>query len=350
MSIRSGSASNSLIITRLGRPRAASTLHRNCYTVSGMPVISSTSPFTLIDLNWTNRPHAIASMLVECNGVRALIDPGPESTLNTLRSALQSRDLDFQSLDFLILTHIHLDHAGAAGALVRENPRLRVYVHQFGATHMVDPSRLLASAGRLYGGNLIPLYGECAPVPESALLPLDGGEKIRVGEVELEVFYTPGHASHHVSFWHAPSRTAFVGDTAGIRVQGDSFLLPATPPPDIDIELWNQSLDTIDSWKPERLFLTHFGFIENPAAHIQLYRDRLRDWTALTQRLLQENETPEAAEPKFVEAVASEVRGALPPDAAELYIFNGGLGLSWRGLVRYVRKRASREKSAGENG
>jgi glyoxylase-like metal-dependent hydrolase (beta-lactamase superfamily II) len=311
-----------------------------------MHLISLTTPFTLIDLNWTGRPHAIASLLIDSAGVRALIDPGPESTLDTLRAALHSRNLDIQTLDFLILTHIHLDHAGATGALVRENPRLGVYVHQFGATHMIDPSRLLASAGRLYGGNLIPLYGECGPVPEASLLPLDGGEKIQIGDVELDVFYTPGHASHHVSFWHAASRTAFVGDTAGIRVQGDSFLLPATPPPDIDMELWNQSLDSIASWRPERLFLTHFGYIENPAAHIQLYRDRLRDWTALTDRLLQENETPEAAEQKFVESVSSEVCKALPPEAAELYIFNGGLGLSWRGLVRYVRKKAQREKSA----
>src|SRR5579862_8321962 len=339
MSIPSASASNSFIFTSLRRP-SASRFRRNCYTVPGMSQLLASAPFSAFDLHWTGRAQAIASLL---------IDPGPESTLDTLRAALHSRSLDFRSLDFLILTHIHLDHAGATGALVRENPGLRVYVHEFGATHMVDPSRLLASAGRLYGGNLTPLYGECAPVPETALVPLAGGEKIQIGEVGLDVFYTPGHASHHVSFWHAPSRTAFVGDTAGIRVQGDSFLLPATPPPDVDMELWNQSLDTIESWQPERLFLTHFGFIENPAGHIQLYRDRLRDWTALTQRLLQENETPEAAEQKFVESVASEVRGALPPDAAELYIFNGGLGLSWRGLVRYVRKRALREKSAGEN-
>src|ERR1700751_1493359 len=177
MPIPSRSASNSLIFTSLRRPCAASTLRRNCYTVPSMPLISSTTPFTLIDLNWTNRPHAIASLLIDSAGVRSLIDPGPESAMDTVRAALHSRRLDVQSLDCLILTHIHLDHAGATGALVRESPRLRVYVHEFGATHMVDPSRLLTSAGRLYGSNLIPLYGECAPVPETALLSLDGGEK-----------------------------------------------------------------------------------------------------------------------------------------------------------------------------
>src|ERR1700751_4217136 len=176
MSTPSRSASNSLLFTSL-QPPSASGSRRNCYTVPGMSRLSSATPFSVLDLNWTGRAHAIASLLIESAGVRALIDPGPESTLHTLRAALRSRSLDFQSLDFLILSHIHLDHAGATGALVRENPRLRVYVHEFGAAHMVDPSRLLASAGRLYGSNLIPLYGECAPVPETALLSLDGGEK-----------------------------------------------------------------------------------------------------------------------------------------------------------------------------
>jgi len=296
--------------------------------------------FTAIDLNWTGRPQSIAALLIESAGVRAVIDPGPESTLRTLETGLKARGLDLGALDFLLLTHIHLDHAGATGALVEENPKLQVYVHEFGATHMVDPSRLLSSAGRLYGGELKPLYGDCAPVPEGNLRPLDGGEKIAVGDIELDVFYTPGHASHHVSYWHSASRTAFVGDTTGIRVESKSYLLPATPPPDIDLELWNQSLDTIAGWNPERLFLTHFGYIENPSEHIRLYRERLRDWAALTQSLLDSGLELDAAERKFIEAIADEVRGMLPPDAAELYIFNGGLGLSWRGLVRYIRKKA----------
>jgi glyoxylase-like metal-dependent hydrolase (beta-lactamase superfamily II) len=296
--------------------------------------------FTTIDLNWTGRREAIASLLIESGGVRAIIDPGPGSTIENLRKALEARGLSFSSLDFLLLTHIHLDHAGATGALVRENPNLQVYVHEFGATHMADPSRLLASAGRLYGGDLKPLYGECEPVPSGNLRPLDGGEKIKLGELELDVFYTPGHASHHVSYWDAASRTAFVGDTAGMRVEGKSYLLPATPPPDIDIELWDHSLERIASWQPERLFLTHFGYMYDPAEHIARYRDCLHDWAALTQSLLDSGDAMEVAERKFIDAICKEVRDALPSDAAELYIFNGGLGLSWRGLVRYLRKKA----------
>jgi glyoxylase-like metal-dependent hydrolase (beta-lactamase superfamily II) len=304
----------------------------------------STRPFSTLDLNWTGRPQSIASLLIPSEGVTALIDPGPESTIDTLREQLRTRGLDFRSLDAILLTHIHLDHAGATGAIVRENPQIKVYVHEFGATHMVDPSRLLASAGRLYGGDLQPLYGDCLPVPASNLRPLEGGEQITVGQVKLDVFYTPGHASHHVAYWDPDSRIAFVGDNAGIRIEGKPYLLPATPPPDIDLELWNASLDTIASWNPERLFLTHFGYIDNPGEHIRLYRERLRAWAALTQELLESSESPEAAERRFIEEISRDVRGILPAEPAELYIFNGGLGLSWRGLVRYLKKRALQAK------
>jgi len=300
--------------------------------------------FSVTDLNWTGRPQSIASMLIQSAGVSAVIDPGPESTLATLRSALRARGLDFASLDSLLLTHIHLDHAAATGSIVRENPGLKVFVHDFGATHLVDPSRLLASADRLYGADLKPLYGECLPVPGDNLHPLVGGETIRIGEVKLDVFYTPGHASHHVAYWDPASRVAFVGDSAGIRIEGKSYLLPATPPPDIDLELWNSSLDTIVSLHPDRLFLTHFGYIDNPAEHIRLYRERLRDWAGLTQRLLDSGEPLEVGERRFIEEVSGEVRGVLPAEPAELYIFNGGLGLSWRGLVRYLKKRSLQVK------
>lgn len=310
----------------------------HCYTENGM------NHFSTIDLKWTGRPQSIASLLIESGGFRALIDPGPESTLATLRAILGSAGLTLASLDALLLTHIHLDHAGATGSIVRENPNLKVYVHESGAAHMADPSRLLASAGRLYGADLQTLYGECLPVPPGNLRPLKGGETVSIGQVRLDVFYTPGHASHHVAYWDAQSRIAFVGDNAGIRIEGKPYLLPATPPPDIDLELWNASLDAIASWNCERLFLTHFGYVENPAEHIRLYRERLRDWAALTENLLQSSESLEAGERGFIAEISRDVRDILPTEPAELYIFNGGLGLSWRGLVRYLKKRALQAK------
>jgi glyoxylase-like metal-dependent hydrolase (beta-lactamase superfamily II) len=181
-------------------------------------------------------------------------------------------------------------------------------------------------------------------VPENNLNQIQGGESIRIGGTELEVFYTPGHASHHVTDWDRASRTAFVGDTAGIRVQGDAFLLPATPPPDINVEIWNQSLDAIASWGLERIFLTHFGFIENPADHIRLYKERLAEWSALTRKLLASGMETTEAEKAFVDAIAAEIKSTLPMDAADHYIFNGGLRLSWLGLMRYVRKSDPQRK------
>jgi len=302
--------------------------------------------FTTIDLNWTGRAKAIAALVIESGGYCVVADPGPASTLDALHAGLRARGRDVGGIDALLLTHIHLDHAGATGELVRENPRLRVYVHEFGAPHMVDPSRLLASAGRLYGADLAPLYGECKPVPEENLNVLNGGERIRIGETELQVFYTPGHASHHVTYWDNFSGTALVGDTAGIRVEGDAFLLPAAPPPDIDIELWNQSLDLIASWKPARLFLTHFGFIEKPLEHIELYKRRLEEWMALAEKLLATGVDASEAEKTFVDSVAAEIRSAMPPENAEHYIFNGGLRLSWLGLMRHARVKARRQQSS----
>jgi glyoxylase-like metal-dependent hydrolase (beta-lactamase superfamily II) len=304
--------------------------------------------FATIDLHWTGRPRSIAALLIESCGVSAVVDPGPESTLETLRAGLKARGHNFQSLHALLLTHIHLDHAGATGALVRENPKLKVYVHEFGAAHMSDPARLLASASRLYGGDLTPLYGECTPVPEKNLRALRGGERIPIGGAELEVSYTPGHALHHVTYWDGYSRTAFVGDTAGIRVQGDAFLLPATPPPDIDMEIWNQSLDSIAARGPDRIFLTHFGFIENPGEHIRLYKARLAEWTALTRKLLASGVEATEVEKMFVDATEAEIRATLPGDAADHYIFNGGLRLSWLGLLRYVRKKAQQTEPVRE--
>src|SRR5579863_2748070 len=191
------------------------------------------SDITILDTNWVGRPHSVGAALLESNGHRALIDPGPESTYATLRERLESRRLTVAQLDAILLTHIHLDHAGATGSLVRDNPRLTVYVHTLGAPHMIDPSRLLSSAARLWPDNLHQLFGDTLPVPRENLRTLEGGETLTLGGRKLDVAYTPGHASHHVSYFDAAEDTAFVGDTTGIRIDNGPYILPATPPPDI---------------------------------------------------------------------------------------------------------------------
>jgi len=301
------------------------------------------STITTLDVNWTGRPRSIAAALLESDGHRAIIDPGPESTLGTLRERLGARGISVADLDAILLTHIHLDHAGATGTLVRENPRLAVYVHKNGAAHVVDPSKLLASAGRLWGDELQALFGNTLPVPPENLRILEGGETLTLGARKLGVAYTPGHASHHVSYFDQDAGVAFVGDTAGVRVANGPYTLPATPPPDIDLEIWDSSFAAILARRPARLFLTHYGFSDDPAAHIAGFRERLHRWAALTEEVLRTSPDDAAAMSAFVTRFRAEMDQELGVAEAEHHAFTAGLNLSFLGLARYLRKRVKNE-------
>jgi glyoxylase-like metal-dependent hydrolase (beta-lactamase superfamily II) len=298
------------------------------------------SEITVLDTNWAGRPHSVASALLQSGGHRALIDPGPESTYATLRERLHSHGLSVAQLDAILLTHIHLDHAGASGSLVRDNPRLAVYVHTLGAPHMLDPSRLLASAARLWPENLHQLFGETLPVPKENLRILEGGETLTLGSRKLEVAYTPGHASHHVSYFDAMEEIAFVGDTTGIRIDNGPYILPATPPPDISLEIWEDSFATILARRPSRLFLTHFGYAENPSEHIDEFRRRLHRWAELAAESLRSASSEAEAKLIFVARAQTEMQERLGAAEADHHAFTAGLDLSFLGLARYLRKRA----------
>jgi glyoxylase-like metal-dependent hydrolase (beta-lactamase superfamily II) len=294
----------------------------------------------LLDLNWTGQARCIATALVCSDHFAALIDPGPGSTLANLREQLASHRLRVADLNAILLTHIHLDHAGATGALVQENPALQVYVHARGAAHMIDPTKLLDSAGRLYGQEMQRLFGDFLAVPEGNLRILEGGEALSLGTRELRVLYTPGHASHHVTYFDPRERVAYVGDTAGISIEGNRFILPATPPPDISMELWTASLDAIVQLRPRRLFLTHFGYSDQPERHLNAYRERLQHWGKLSAEILSRGQEQSEAIRAFSRAVAAEAAESLSPTELSHYVFNGALQLSWLGLERYHRKRA----------
>ena len=295
---------------------------------------------TILDTNWTGRPRSIGAALLESDGHRALIDPGPESTLTTVREHLRSRNLSVADLNSILLTHIHLDHAGATGSLVRENPRLAVYVHKNGAPHLVDPAKLLSSAARLWPDTLQTLFGETVPVPPANVRILEGGETLAIGARKLDVAYTPGHASHHVSYFDDSSGVAFIGDTTGIRIEGGPYILPATPPPDIDLDIWESSFATILTRRPARLFLTHYGYSDTPAEHIAEFRERLHAWAALTEEVLRTSADESAALDSFVAKCHDEMVRQLGAVEAEHHAFTAGLNLSFLGLARYIRKRA----------
>ena len=249
-----------------------------------------------------------------------LVDPGPESTVSTLMDAIGDR-----APRALLLTHIHLDHAGATGALVRAFPDLRVYVHELGAPHLIDPSKLVRSAGRLYGeDNMDRMWGETVPVPEENIAILRGGETVE----GFRVAYAPGHASHHVAYLHEDSGWAFTGDVAGVRIARDQPIVPPTPPPDIDVEAWLQSIDTVQAWGPAALALTHFGAYEDVAAHLDTLRAALRkqaDWAR------------DLDEPEF------RARRRAWVDDAPVYEQAAPSDQMWQGLERYWRKRAERD-------
>jgi glyoxylase-like metal-dependent hydrolase (beta-lactamase superfamily II) len=258
----------------------------------------------------------------EVDGI--LVDPGPQSCEETLLEALGG-----ERPKALLLTHIHFDHAGASGALVRRWPDLDVYVHERGAPHMANPEKLVASAARLYGGEegLRDTWGEVVPVPQKRLQILSGGESV----LGFDVQYTPGHASHHVCYFHRDSGVAFVGDMAGVRIPPSPLTLAPTPPPDIDVEAWDASIDRVAGWDPGRLALTHFGQVDDVGPHLDAMRASLHELTALVARHGYEAFAAGLHERIVAQAgdLAPQVEQAVPIEHVYL------------GLRRYLDKRAA---------
>jgi glyoxylase-like metal-dependent hydrolase (beta-lactamase superfamily II) len=272
----------------------------------------------LIDGMHLSRDRVIG--IYEVDGV--IVDPGPSTCLDTLLSGLAGEPRA------LLLTHIHLDHAGATGSLVRRFPELRVYVHEVGAPHLIDPAKLLESAGRLYGDDMERLWGDVLPVPADNVVELHGGESVE----GFRVAYTPGHANHHVAYLHEDSADAYVGDVAGVRIPPHEFTIAPTPPPDIDIEAWERSLGAVAAWGPRRLCLTHFGFVDEAVEQLERVREALR-WSAALAR--------HGDRQRFLDGVAAEIDHAVG-DAAGLRLRQAAApDQLWLGLERYWRKLAS---------
>jgi glyoxylase-like metal-dependent hydrolase (beta-lactamase superfamily II) len=274
-----------------------------------------------IDLRHMGNEKAICCW--ELDGV--LVDPGPQSTEDTLLEGLGGVEPSA-----LLLTHIHLDHAGVSGALVRRWPALPVYVHELGAPHMASPERLVASVARLLGGEeaLASLWGEVLPVPERNLRVLRGGETVLDA---FRVEYTPGHASHHVSFLHEPSGTAFVGDVAGVRIPPADYVLAPTPPPDIDVEAWDRSIALVEGWRPQALALAHFGRVDDVGRHLAAIRERVHEVVALAAQ-----HGPEAFAAGIADRIARHA-----PDLADRYAQVAPPEQIYLGARRYLDKRSA---------
>jgi glyoxylase-like metal-dependent hydrolase (beta-lactamase superfamily II) len=277
----------------------------------------------LIDLMHLGRPQMIGVYLLR-EPEPALVDCGPAVCIPALRKALAACGVPLAEVRHLLLTHIHPDHAGAAGALVRESPSLTVHVHEIGAPHLVAPERLEASARRLYGDDFDRLFGAIEPVPEANVRV--AGERV----LDLEVFPTPGHAPHHISFL-GPDGACYAGDATGVLVPRGHFLYPASAPPGIDVEAWLASLGAIEERRPACLRLPHFGEVADPAPHVARMRERLREWAGRVEG--------GATVEEFVAAAEKQLSAEAAPEAFELLEHMPGFDLSYAGLKRYFDKR-----------
>jgi glyoxylase-like metal-dependent hydrolase (beta-lactamase superfamily II) len=274
-----------------------------------------------IDLHFGGAEHAIGVYLVDTDDGLALFDCGPASTLPALDAGLARHGVALEDVRHLLLSHIHLDHAGAAGTLVRRHPGLTVWVSPVGQPHLVDPSRLERSARRLYLDLFDELWGELLPVPAESV-------RLAVGDVlGWEAFPTPGHASHHVSYLR--DGTLLAGDAAGVRMPGASYVLPVSPPPDLDVDGWHETAAEIRRRAPDRLALIHFGVHEDVGMHLDRLERELDRWAERVGAGMEQEE--------FVEAARADAG-----DDAPLYDRIAPFWQSWAGLRRYwdVRRAA----------
>jgi glyoxylase-like metal-dependent hydrolase (beta-lactamase superfamily II) len=293
----------------------------------------------LLDLLFQGTPGVVGAYLITGPYGHTLIETGPGSTLPMLERAVDDAGFSVGDITQILVTHIHLDHAGAAGSLLRRLPEARLFVHPRGAVHMIDPSKLLASAKRIYTDRMDDLWGAFEACPEDRVVTLADGEEIHCGVRTLRALHTPGHASHHIAF-HDPARhSAFTGDVGGVRLQGANYVRPPTPPPDIDVEAWHASVDRLRALNLKSIDLTHFGRFDDPARHFDDLLDRLDDWTAWVGDRIAEGRSPDAMaaalELRTDTEVATEVH---TPSMAAAYELATPARMTVDGLSRYIMK------------
>ncbi|HEX5029147.1 MAG TPA: MBL fold metallo-hydrolase [Gaiellaceae bacterium] len=265
----------------------------------------------------------VACYLLDTDDGPALFDCGPTTCIPALKAGLAERGLELRDVRHLLLSHIHLDHAGAAGVLVREHPGLQVHVSPVGAPHLIDPSRLDSSARRLYGDAFDELWGELAPIPSANVH--DVGDEV----LGLAAFATPGHAWHHVSFLDRDG-TLYAGDAAGVRLTGGEFVMPPCPPPEFDLEAWEESIRAIEQRAPARLALIHFGLFDDVQEHIASLRATLQRWAGRVEDGMDEQ--------SFIAAAAFDV-SQTDPELVDEYQRAGPYWHHFQGIERYWRKR-----------
>ena len=309
-----------------------------------------------LDLEFQGYAGAVAAFLLADGDRLALVETGPGSTLAALEAGVRDAGFTLEQLTAVAVTHVHLDHAGAAGAVLARAPRARLYVHPRGVAHMVDPSRLMASATRIYGDRMARLWGAFEPVPAERVVALDDGARVPCGERTLVAVHTPGHAAHHAAFHEPETGDVYAGDVAGVRLAGAPYVRPPTPPPDVDLDAWQASVARLRALHARRLVLTHFGAVTDVAWHLDDLLARLFGWTGWIEGRL---EAPGADAAAVVDALAERARRemahafgaadlALPPGATAAHLAAGyelatPSDMTVTGVARWLTVRARRD-------
>jgi len=304
-----------------------------------MAMLGPSQPLT-IDLRFLDRPGVVAAFLLRGEGEAALVDLGPASTVETLLAAVTEAGTPLEEVRHLLVTHVHLDHAGAAGVLLQRLPWARLYVHELGAPHLIDPTKLIASATRIYGSLMKKLWGTILPVPADRLVVLGDGQRLYLAGHRIDVLYTPGHALHHVSFRDLDSGEIFTGDVAGVRLPGCSFVRPPTPPPDLDLDAWDASLDRLAGLQAPAFYVAHFGRCVDTPAHLAELRTHLRDWEQVVlagMRAGQDRTTIAATMQRLGDEEL--IRRQADEEVRSRYEMASAYAMNVAGYERYLRKR-----------
>jgi glyoxylase-like metal-dependent hydrolase (beta-lactamase superfamily II) len=283
----------------------------------------------------------VGSYLLAGNDELAIIDPGPGSMVESLLASIREAGFDPQDVTHILATHVHLDHAGNAGTLVRLMPQAQVYVHTMGAPHLLDTTKVVASALRIFGDRMKLLWGEIEPTPQERLRVIEHGDILNVAGRRLEVHYTPGHAVHHVTFFNAHSGEAFVGDTAGVRLQGIAYVRPPTPPPDLDLEAWSASMELLKGLHPDVMYIGHFGAVRDIEPHLAELRERLYAWGDFVLTAMRDGKEEAEIIAMLIEHTKRELVQAAGGDehSLERYEIATNYPMTVQGYMRYWLKK-----------
>ena len=306
------------------------------------PVVREAEPGTfVIDHHFQGSGELIASFLLPGADGLTLVESGPASTLPRLLEGIRAAGFDPADLRRVVLTHVHLDHAGGAGSLLRHAPLARVHVHPAGVPHLVDPTKLVRSARRVFGDAMDTLWGEVLPVPADRVAALADGEELPIGGRVLRVLFTPGHAGHHVALHEPAAGAVFTGDVAGVRLPGSTHVRPPTPPPDVDLDLWRGSVGRIRALGPRRLYLTHFAGFDDPGPHLDELLARLFFWAGWTEAQRERGADAGEVAAGLRRLGDASIRAAGGDDAmVRRYELAVGYEMIARGLLRHLERAA----------